>query len=368
VSSQQKGTGLADAGGVSNTASLAEKPKEGKKQTGILYHLLNKLNGPQDEQLETKKELFNIDPGKGLTGDLAFAKLNISGNKSIAVNYGNAAYIDKARRDKKEAPPISSTGFNINQVLNVKLNGVVNDRIHVNVDYNDQNGQERRNVNVNYKGSETAAISDVIFGDVNLSDVSSPNARFVSSNKQLFGVKAKGKYKKQYDVAMVMSKTKGKTTTQVLSKKDRKATDLTHTSFVRYRYYQLIPKIKGKKNITILGVYLDNRNNNNVERSIAATATVTPSMVIDSGTGNTCNDNLTKFERLLNQKDYTIDENGILTINRSIMESYCLGVVFTYGSQTYPAGYSGNAENPGNVWMIKPRSDLSGWSNYNLFE
>ncbi|MEK7273890.1 MAG: hypothetical protein AAB110_01405, partial [Candidatus Desantisbacteria bacterium] len=57
-----------------------------------------------------------------------------------------------------------------------------------------------------------------------------------------------------------------------------------------------------------------------------------------------------------------------LTINRSISESYCLGVVFTYGSQTYPAGYSGNAENPENVWMVKPRSDLSGWSNYDLFE
>ena len=353
---------------VSNTVLPAEKPKEDKKQIGILYHLFNKLNGPQDEHLETKKELFNIDPGKGITGELAFAKLNISGNKSIAVNYGNASYIDKARRDKKEAPPIASTGFGINQVLNVKLHGVVNDRIHVNVDYSDQNGQERRTVNVDYKGSETAAISDVSFGDVNLSEVSSPNARFVSSNKQLFGVKAKGKYKKQYDVAMVMSKTKGKTTTQVLSKKDRKATDLTHTSFVRYKYYQLIPKIKGKKNITIHGVYLDNRNDTNVERRITATATVIPSMVIDGGTNNVCSDSLTKFERLLNQKDYTIDENGILTINRSISESYCLGVVFTYGSETYPAGYSNNAENPGVVWMIKPRSDLSGWMNYDLFE
>ncbi|MBU1753516.1 hypothetical protein KKG56_06650 [bacterium] len=357
---------------VSNIPSSSGKQKESKKQTGILYKLFNKLNASPDEHLETKKELFNIEPGKGITGNLAFAQLNISGNKSIAVNCGNAAYIDKARRDKKEAPPISSTGFSINQVLNVKLNGVVNDRIHVNVDYNDQNGQERRTVNVDYKGSETAAISEVNFGDVNLSDISSPNARFVSSNKQVFGVRAKGKYKKQYDVAMVMSKTKGKTTTQVLSKKDRKATEMAHTSFTKYKYYQLIPRQKGKKNITIQGVYLDNRIDNNVERKIAATATIIPSMVMVDGTNTACNDNLTKFERLVNQKDYTIDENGILTINRSINESYCLGVVFTYGTQTYPAtgstGYSGDPEKPGSVWMIKPRSDLSGWINYDLFE
>ncbi|MFH1860003.1 MAG: hypothetical protein ABH870_03175 [bacterium] len=359
---------LPAAAPVSSTTPSAGEQKESKKQIGILYKVFNKLTGPHDERLETKKELFNIDPGKGISGDLAFAKLNISGNKSIAVNYGNAAYIDKARRDRKEAPPISSTGFGINQILNVKLSGGVNDRIFVNVDYSDQNGQERRTVRVDYKGSETAAISEINFGDVNLSDISSPNARFVSSNKQLFGVRAKGKYRKQYDVAMVMSKTKGKTATQVLSKKDRKATELTHTSFVRYKYYQLIPKIKGKKNITIQGVYVDNRNSTDVNRNKSATATVTPSMVIEGGTTAVCNDNLTKFERLVNQKDYTIDENGILTINRSINESYCLGVVFTYGSETYPAAYSKDAENPGSVWMIKPRSDLSGWTNYDLFE
>jgi len=341
---------------------VQEKPKRIASQTGVLYKLLDKLKGPQDENLEKKKELFNIEPGKGITHDFSVAKLTISGNKSITTNFGSAAYLDKARRDKKEAPPIASTGFGINQTLNVKLNGVVQDKITVNVDYNDTNGQERRTVNIDYK-DPAAAISDVNFGDVNLSEISDPKATLISANKQLFGIRVKGKYKNQYDVAMIMSKTKGKSATQVLSKKDRKAVELTHTSYNRYKYYQLIPQVKGKKTITIHGVYMDNRNNNDVQRNITATATVT------IGT-RTINDNLTKFERLMNQKDYTIDENGILTINRSISESYCLGVVFTYGSETYPGtgSYSMNPENPGFVWMIKPRSDLFEGGNYDIFE
>ncbi|MBI4753554.1 hypothetical protein HY793_04195 [Candidatus Desantisbacteria bacterium] len=345
---------------LSGTASIAQKNP--KPQTGILYKLLNKLKGHQDETLEKKKELFNIDPGKGITHDFSVAKLNISGNKSITTNFGSAAYLDKARRDKKESPPIASTGFGIDQTLNVKLNGVVQDKITVNVDYNDRNGQEKRTVNIDYK-DPAAAISDVNFGDVNLSEISDPKATLISANKQLFGIRVKGKYKNQYDVAMVMSKTKGKSATQVLSKKDRKAIELTHTSYSRYKYYRLIPQVKGKKTITIHGVYMDNRNNNDSQRNITATATVT------IGT-NTINDNLTKFERLVNQKDYTIDENGILTINRSISESYCLGVVFTYGTETYPGtgSYSMDPENPGSVWMIKPRSDLFGGGNYDIFE
>ncbi|MFH1897281.1 MAG: hypothetical protein ABH886_03455 [Candidatus Desantisbacteria bacterium] len=368
-SKQGKGTeavGSKQGGEKSPHLVAQEKPKEIASQSGILYKLLNKLKGPQDENLEKKKELFNIEPDKGITQDFSVAKLTISGNKSIKTNFGSAAYLDKVRRTNKEAPPIASTGFGIDQTLNVKLNGVVQDKITVNVDYNDTNGQERRNVNIDYKDPK-AAISDVNFGDVNLSDISDPKATFVSANKQLFGIRVKGKYKKQYDVAMVMSKTKGKSATQVLSKKDRKAVELTHTSYSRYKYYRLIPQVKGKKTITILGVYMDNRNNNDVQRNITATATVTLSKVINGGTG-TINDNLTKFERLANQKDYTIDENGILTINRSISEAYCIGIVFTYGTETYPAEYSKDPENPGSVWMIKPRSDFVGGINYDIFE
>ncbi|MEI7904776.1 MAG: hypothetical protein WCI43_05105, partial [Candidatus Firestonebacteria bacterium] len=97
----------------------------------------------------------SIPEGIGKIGfDLPLeSKLEISGRKSVTVNYGNSFKTNPPAGttvNSASAPGVTN-GFALTQELQVRLAGTVGKRVTVNVDYDDTK-QQQRDISLIYKG------------------------------------------------------------------------------------------------------------------------------------------------------------------------------------------------------------------------
>lgn len=122
-------------------------------------------------------------------------RMNISGQKSISVKYGNVFYAgDEEERSVSGVPSGATSGFEMEQELKVRIQGQVGEKITVDVDYDDTQpayNEDARKISVRYKGDPDEIIQEAAFGDVNLSI---PSTEFVGYSKKVFGVSVRGTY------------------------------------------------------------------------------------------------------------------------------------------------------------------------------
>ena len=92
-----------------------------------------------------------------------------------------------------------ASGINIEQELQVGLHGRIGKHTHVSVDYSDRGSDyyssfdnKEQKIRVWYEGDENSIIKRVAFGDIMLS---LPNSRFLSVNRNLFGIEAAAEVK-----------------------------------------------------------------------------------------------------------------------------------------------------------------------------
>jgi hypothetical protein len=129
---------------------------------------------------------------EGLVPDIKIAKdstIKISGSKRISFEVARKTYPNVS--DIADSNYFQSSGSiepDINQQLQVKVEGVIKNRIFIDVDYDDTKEMEdREHISVVYKGTEDEIVREIALGDLTLS---LPRTDFITFNRQLFGAKA----------------------------------------------------------------------------------------------------------------------------------------------------------------------------------
>lgn len=158
--------------------------------------------------------------------------LSVTGRKLITLNYTGKRFLNE---QKTVTRPKSLSLFEINQQMQVRMQGKVGTKITVNVDYDDTK-QDKQDISVVYRGAGDEVVQNVSFGDI---DLSLPASEFVSYNKQLFGIRADLKTK-ALKFTFVGSRTKGQTKTkQFTGNTQFQTTDLLDINYLRRKYYDI---------------------------------------------------------------------------------------------------------------------------------
>lgn len=249
--------------------------------------------------------------------------LSVTGRKTISLGYSGKTYLNEQTTVSR---PKSYGMLEINQQLQVRMQGKVGDKITVNVDYDDSK-EDKQDISVVYTGDSQEVVQNVSFGDINLS---LPSTEFVSYNKQLFGIRADLKTHK-LSMTFIGSRTKGQTKTkQFTGNTQFRTADIQDINYIRRRYYDAtfqnssrLPIKQGSERI-----YIDRQ-----EGEVADGVTIFNMTAEDLEVQTSA---YTGKFRLLNPGvDYVIDYvKGIITFSRTLNTQDVVIVDFTNSNGT----------------------------------
>lgn len=246
--------------------------------------------------------------------------LSVTGRKVIGFNFSEKRFLNE---QKASARAKTTNLIEINQQLQLRMQGKVGPKITVNVDYDDTKTNQQ-DISVVYSGDPNEVVQNVSFGDI---DLSLPATEFVSYNKQLFGIRADIKYK-GFSATFIGSRTKGTTKTkQFLGNSQFVTLDLPDTSYLRRQYYDLafgnalrLPIQAGSERVFLAKQEIGSTNVN--EQTLTTDDIVCPG-------GNCVNSSsfTGKFLSMVAGQDYTIDyAKGYIQFRNQLQPQYVLAV------------------------------------------
>ncbi|MBI3553464.1 MAG: hypothetical protein HY077_13290 [Elusimicrobia bacterium] len=240
--------------------------------------------------------------------------LSVTGRKVIGMTFNEKRFLAPQTTTGR---PQTTNLFDIQQQLQLRMQGKVGPKITVNVDYDDTK-QNHQDISVVYTGDPGEVVQNVSFGDI---DLSLPATEFVSYNKQLFGIRADVKYK-GVKASFVGSRTKGQTKSkQFFGNTQFVAQDVIDTAYLRRQYYDVsfgnparLPLKVGSEQV-YLATNVPGQANTN-------TLTFTADDIVlrsSSFTG--------VFQQLNAGQDYNIDyTKGIITFRTPMQPNFVLAV------------------------------------------
>ncbi|MBI5622437.1 MAG: hypothetical protein HY924_01525 [Elusimicrobia bacterium] len=158
--------------------------------------------------------------------------LSVTGRKVISFQYSQKRYLNEQKTTNR---PLTAGMLDIDQQLQLRMQGKVGPKITVNVDYDDTK-TNKQDISVVYQGDPNEVVQNVSFGDI---DLSLPSTEFVQYNKQLFGIRADVKYK-GLQAAVIGSRTKGQTKfRQFYGNSQFTSADISDANYVRRQYYDV---------------------------------------------------------------------------------------------------------------------------------
>src|SRR3989339_743232 len=240
----------------------------------------------------------------------------ISGRKFIGMKYSVTKYLHKDENNVSSNRNLGTSGFELNQQLQVRVKGTIKKKITVNVDYDDT-VENKKDISIMYRGDPEELVQEAAFGDITLS---LPGTEFVSYNKAAFGAMGRLKYRKA-NLYGVFSRTKGTTEIKRFSGATTfEKRDINDTSYLRRKYYRLnldsshLPIKPGTEKI-----YIDDR--------IATNNTILNSTITVSIFGVPNSTFSITADLLYSGSDYTIDyEKGIIIFKKSINQNFIIAV------------------------------------------
>ncbi len=283
--------------------------------------------------------------------------LSVTGRKVIGFNFSEKRFLNS----QKTTGRVQTTNLvEIDQQLQLRMQGKVGPKITVNVDYDDTK-QNQQDISVVYQGDPNEVVQNVSFGDI---DLSLPATEFVSYNKQLFGIRADVKYK-GFRSSFIGSRTKGTTKTkQFTGNSQFVAVDLQDISYLRRQYYDVtfdnparLPIQAGSERVFLARQETGAVNLN--EQDLIVDDIVCPG-------GAPCVNTSTfsgKFLPLVAGQDYTMDyAKGIIQFRNQLLAQYVVAIDYLdvaerplttqISSHTLAAGGSGRFK------LIKTPSDV----------
>lgn len=255
----------------------------------------------------------------------------------------------------------------MNQQIQLKMQGKILDRVFVDIDYDDQR-EEEKTISVAYRGKPGELVQLAEFGDINLS---LPGTEFITYSKELFGAKMHLQHKNA-NLYLIGSQTKGSSKQkQFIGSSVSEIVSLADTSYKRRVYYDLTfggnvrPSIKDDGTII---PSIDPSSYDDWRVRIGQIATGTEEIYLDSNSTSsdyvpvykTASDYLeggsyeAKWQLLTRGVDYVIDyASGIIEFRRTISAASVLAVdyVGTNGTRLSSLG------TPNTIKLIKTAND-----------
>ncbi|MBQ4494080.1 MAG: hypothetical protein II972_05745, partial [Elusimicrobiaceae bacterium] len=266
--------------------------------------------------------------------------ISMTGRKTFGLNYAAKKY-----KTKGTISGVNQSGLSFVQEMQLKVQGKVNDRIFVDVDYDDQR-EDEQNISLSYRGKGKELVQSVDFGDI---QASLPGTEFLSYNQRVFGAKMHLKYGGA-NLHLVGSQNKGeKKSKQFKGNSVFESVQIKDISYIRRTYYDLTFGCNSSstfcdttwKSAIVPAsekVYLDNHTNTGYLEAITArdlniSSTTYP---IDGGTA--------AFRLLTRGVDYTIDYNrNILIFSAQLKDTDVVAINYQNINGDWLAG-SANAD------------------------
>lgn len=285
------------------------------------------------------------------------SSLSISGRKKIDIGYTEVIPLNTSPGGSDtRSPSITSgltKGFNLEQELQVRLEGKVGDKITVDVDYDDTQ-EEQRKISIKYAGDPDDVVQEAAFGDINL-DLE--KTEFAGYNKNLFGARFKVAYR-GFEFTAIGAQTKGITVTENFTgNTSPKKSEIQDTSFLAYKYYYLTKDWPNQVNHYDLPIYeteqafyADSNPNKTIHGIIRNSEQIwvrdginiaDSKEVTDSG--NTTN---VYYNQLSPGIDYTVNyQTGEISFARTMSRLWSIAVAYQYvdaSGNTVSVGYDGD--------------------------
>lgn len=265
--------------------------------------------------------------------------------------------------DNNSVDERSDSSFEMDQQLQLKMQGKILERVFVDIDYDDQR-EEEKSISVAYRGKPGELVQLAEFGDINLS---LPQTEFIAYEKQLFGAKMHLQHKNA-NLYLIGSQTKGSSKQkQFVGSSVAEIVSLADKDYIRRTYYDLT--FGGNVPDNARDTALDNAYSqwktyigsispgseeiyfyNNSTSSDFVPITLDATDFMGSAVYNA------KWELLTRGTDYTIDyASGIITFKRTIKAESVLAVDYrgTTGNRLSSWG------TPNTIKLIKTENDQS---------
>lgn len=242
--------------------------------------------------------------------------LSVTGRKVIGFNFSEKKFVGDQTATGR---PQTTNLIEINQQLQLRMQGKVGPKITVNVDYDDTK-TDQQDISVVYNGDPAEVVQNVSFGDI---DLTLPATEFVSYNKQLFGIRADVKYK-GFKATIIASRTKGTTKSkQFLGNSQFVSTDFLDTSYLRRQYYDVtfgavarLPIRTGSERVFLAQLSQTQAVNNVNQQTLTVDDLAVPS---SSFTG--------VFTQLVSGQDYTVNyAKGYIQFRNQLQPQFVVAV------------------------------------------
>ena len=263
--------------------------------------------------------------------------------------------------DNNSVDERSDSSFEMDQQLQLKMQGKILERVFVDIDYDDQR-EEEKSISVAYRGKPGELVQLAEFGDINLS---LPQTEFIAYEKQLFGAKMHLQHQNA-NLYLIGSQTKGSSKQkQFVGSSVAEIVSLADKDYIRRTYYDLtfggnVPD--GARDTTLddaysqwrayIGsispgseeIYLDNNDTSSDYVPVTLNAE-------DFLGGSTYS---AKWELLTRGTDYTVDyASGIITFKRTIKAESVLAVDYRGTTGNQLSGFNGS----NTIKLIKTEND-----------
>jgi motility/secretion related protein SprA/carbohydrate binding protein with CBM11 domain len=287
------------------------------------------------------------------------SSLTISGRKKIDISFTEVTALNVEKDEEGKPintdryPSITSgltDGFNLEQELQVRLEGKVGKKITVDVDYDDTQ-EEQRKISIIYAGDPDEVIQEAAFGDI-LLDL--PRTEFAGYNKNLFGAKLKIAFD-EFRLTAIGAQTKGITVTEEFKgNTSPRKLDKKDIHFTAFKYYYLTKDWPNQINHPELPGYNAAAKRHGIiagtEKIYVTNGANTAGSVTVTAQGSEL-----RFNLLSSGVNYTVDYNrGIITFNTGIQKHWNILVAYQYedaNGVVYSVGYNGTEVDftPGNL-------------------
>ncbi|MBO7191402.1 MAG: hypothetical protein J6V32_04810 [Elusimicrobiaceae bacterium] len=241
----------------------------------------------------------------------------------------------------------------LNQQMQLKMQGKIMDRVFVDIDYDDQR-EDEKTLSVAYRGKPGEIVQLAEFGDI---DLALPRTEFISYQKQLFGAKMHLQHKNA-NLYLIGSQTKGTSKQKTfVGSSVQEIVSLKDTDYIRRTYYDLTfggiittPITPGTEEI-----YLDSNNSSTSQDFVPIEKSATDFMEDPSVS---CPGDAacytSQWERLSRGIDYTVDyARGMVIFKRSITAASVLAIDYQTNGQLL----SEMGGVPNTIKLIKTEND-----------
>jgi hypothetical protein len=267
-------------------------------------------------------DLKNQSLSPPITTELPFdSKLYLSGRKLIGFTHTSRVY-DKEETGKRK----NNSTFKMDQELQMRVLGSIEERVNVNIDYDDTVG--KKDISLIYKGKRGEVVKEAAFGDIS---VCMPDTEFTGYKKELFGLKVDTEYK-GFDLNVFFSKTKGLSEVKRFTGSTQlERRTIADTAYVKLKYYSLLAnsEVRTIKNGSVK-VYIDYQKNDPKYNFSY------PTGVLLTDINNTAGFNYRgNFVTLVQGQDFIVDyTTGMLGFKTTLAGNYVVAVSYDFSDGT----------------------------------